>query len=103
MTNKDNSIAVIMITLNEAHNLKRVFQNIKNWADEIYILDSYSQDETIDLCIDNNIKVIQKKFVNFGDQWNHALNAFDIKSKWPATSKHCLLHPNNYKISTSRI
>lgn len=82
MTNKDNSIAVIMITLNEAHNLKRAFQNIKDWADEIYILDSYSQDETIDLCIDNNVKVIQKKFVNFGDQWNYALNAFDVKSKW---------------------
>ena len=29
--------------------------------------------------------------------------AFDIRPKWPATSNHCLLLPNNSEISTCRI
>lgn len=82
MTNNQNSIAVIMITLNEAHNLERVFKNLQGWADEIFVLDSYSRDSTVDLCIKNQVKIVQKKFLGFGNQWNHALNAFDIKSDW---------------------
>ena len=52
------SIAVIMITLNEGHNLPRVLSNLKGWADEIFVLDSYSQDDTVDICLENNIEVI---------------------------------------------
>jgi len=44
------SIAVILITLNEAHNLKRLFKNLSGWANEIYVLDSYSKDNTVDIC-----------------------------------------------------
>lgn len=80
--NLKNSIAVIMITLNEAHNLDRVFKNLRGWADEIFVLDSYSTDSTVDVCLRNGIKIIQKKFEGFGSQWNHALGAFDINSNW---------------------
>lgn len=71
-----------MITLNEAHNLERSLKNLKGWADEIFIVDSYSQDKTIDICLKYDIPVVQKSFKNFGDQWNFALNVFDIKSDW---------------------
>ena len=76
------SIAVILITLNEAHNLKRLFKNLRGWANEIYVLDSYSKDNTVDICLQNGIEVYQRKFTNFGDQWNAALNLFDVKSDW---------------------
>ncbi|MDB9770456.1 glycosyltransferase family 2 protein [Gammaproteobacteria bacterium] len=82
MSNSNNSIAVIMITLNEAHNLPRVFKNLAGWADEIFVLDSYSKDRTVDLCIEYGVTVVQKKFISFGDQWNHALQAFEIHSEW---------------------
>lgn len=79
--NKD-SLAVVMITLNEAHNLERSIKNLKGWADEIFIVDSYSQDKTVDICLQHNIPIIQKPFLNFGDQWNFALNSLEIKSSW---------------------
>ena len=79
--NKD-SLAVVMITLNEAHNLERSIANLKGWADEIFIVDSYSQDKTVDICLQHNIPIIQKSFLNFGDQWNFALNSLEIKSSW---------------------
>ena len=79
---KKDSLAVVMITLNEAHNLERSIKNLKGWADEILIVDSYSQDKTVDICLKHNISIIQKPFLNFGDQWNFALNSLKIESSW---------------------
>ena len=36
---KKDSLAVVMITLNEAHNLERSIKNLKGWVDEIFIVD----------------------------------------------------------------
>ena len=74
MTN--NSIAVILITLNEGHNLERTFANLSGWADEIFVLDSFSTDDTVDICIKHNVTIFQHSFIGFGDQWNKALNCF---------------------------
>ena len=79
---RKDSLAVVMITLNEAHNLERSIKNLKGWADEIFVVDSYSQDKTVDICLKHNISIIQKPFLNFGDQWNFALNSLKIESSW---------------------
>jgi len=76
------SLAIIMITLNEEHNIQNIIDNITDICDEIFVLDSFSNDKTIEILKKNNIIFKQKKFVNFGDQWNYALNNFTIKSKW---------------------
>ena len=79
---KKDSLAVVMITLNEAHNLERSIKNLKGWADEIFVVDSYSQDKTVDICLKHNIPIIQKPFLNFCDQWNFALRNLKIESSW---------------------
>ena len=76
------SLAIVLITLNEAHNLKAVFENVGDWASEIFVLDSYSQDSTVDICLEHGVKIAQRKFDGFGNQWNAALEHFEIKSAW---------------------
>tara|TARA_B100000963_G_C22640075_1_gene679930 strand:- start:3239 stop:4021 length:783 start_codon:yes stop_codon:yes gene_type:complete len=76
------SLAIIMITLNEQHNIQEVIDNIADISNEIFVLDSFSSDRTIEILKKNKIIFKQKKFINFGDQWNYALNNFKIKSKW---------------------
>ena len=75
-------IAVIMISLNEGHNLNDVCENLSGWAHEVFLVDSYSKDETIDIALNYGIRVVQRRFRGFGDQWNFALNELDIKSPW---------------------
>lgn len=75
-------IAVVMITLNEAHNLSAILENLRGWASEVYLLDSYSSDKTVDIALEFGVGVKQKKFLGFGDQWNSALKAFPIRSPW---------------------
>ena len=75
-------IAVVMISLNEGHNLKDVCENLAGWAQEVFLVDSYSKDDTIDIALNYGINTVQRRFRGFGDQWNFALNELPIKSPW---------------------
>ena len=68
------SIAVVMITLNEAHNLDDALDSLEGWADEVFIVDSYSADNTVDIALRRGVHIVQRAFQGFGDQWNFALD-----------------------------
>ena len=66
-------ISVLIITFNEIKHIENVIKNI-GFADEIIVVDSYSTDGTFEkLQKFKNVKVIQRKFKNFADQRNFAL------------------------------
>lgn len=73
-------ITVIMITLNEAHNIDRIAKNLKK-VSEIIILDSFSADNTVDKCLEYGFRVYQRPFDGFGSQWNAALK-IPISNSW---------------------
>lgn len=75
-------VAVVMISLNEAHNLEAVLQNLKGWAQEVFLVDSYSQDDTVDIALRHGVSVVQRSFRSFGDQWNFALRQMPISAAW---------------------
>lgn len=75
-------LTVIMITLNEAHNLPDCIKQFNGWASEICILDSYSSDDTEKIAQEFGVRLIKRKFTYFGDQWNYALKVFKIKNKF---------------------
>lgn len=75
-------VAVLMITLNEGHNLEGALKSISGWAKEVFILDSCSSDNTIDVALKYGAHVVQRDFTGFGDQWNFAVNNFPITSEW---------------------
>ena len=75
-------VAVVMISLNEAHNMAAVLDNIEGWASEIFLVDSFSTDATVDIALRRGIYVVQRPFPGFGDQWNFALDKLPIQSPW---------------------
>jgi glycosyltransferase involved in cell wall biosynthesis len=75
-------VAVVMICLNEAHNLPEVFQNLRGWAQEVFLVDSFSVDESVDIALENGARVFQRRFTGFGDQWNAALKLLPISAPW---------------------
>jgi glycosyltransferase involved in cell wall biosynthesis len=68
-------VAVVMISLNEAHNMEAVLANISSWAQEVFLVDSYSRDATIDIALKYGVS-------NFGDQWNFAVRELPITAPW---------------------
>lgn len=75
-------MAVVMIALNEAHNMQLVLQNLKGWAQEVFLVDSYSSDGTVDIALEHGVHVVQRGFRGFGDQWNFALRELPISAPW---------------------
>ena len=53
MSKLDNPcISVVVLTFNEGKNIGICLQNVKDWSDEIFIVDSYSTDKTIKIAKD---------------------------------------------------
>lgn len=75
-------VAVVMISLNEGHHMAAVLENLKGWAQEVFLLDSYSQDDTLDIALRYGVQVYQRRFRGFGDQWNFALEHLPITAPW---------------------
>ncbi len=75
-------VAVVMITLNEGHNIEAVCDNLAGWAQEVFIVDSYSRDDTVGLALHRGVRVVQRRFTGFGDQWNFAMQRLPITAPW---------------------
>jgi glycosyltransferase involved in cell wall biosynthesis len=75
-------ITVVMISLNEGHNMEAVCRNLAGWAQEVFLVDSHSQDETVDIALRHGVHVVQRRFRGFGDQWNFALEYLPITAPW---------------------
>ena len=76
------SLTVIMLTLNEDYHLSEAIENVSDFAEHIFIVDSNSTDRTVDIALEKGIHVIQRPFTNFGDQWNFALDNCPYKTEW---------------------
>ena len=75
-------VAVVMISLNEGHNMEEVCRNLAGWAQEVFLVDSYSQDDTVDIALRHGVHVVQRPFRGFSDQWNFALRQLPINAPW---------------------
>jgi hypothetical protein len=79
---KPAAVTVIMLTFNEEFHLSDAIDNVKGWAEEIFIVDSCSTDKTVDIALEKGVNIVQRPFTNFGDQWNFALERLPIKTSW---------------------
>jgi glycosyltransferase involved in cell wall biosynthesis len=77
-----NDITAIILTYNEEKHIERCIQSIKRYSDNIYIIDSYSTDNTIQLCKSLNVNILQNKFINQSKQFAWALDNIDFKTEW---------------------
>lgn len=69
------TLAVIILTRNEEHNIIDVIKNVRQCTDEILIVDSGSTDKTVELAKENGAKVFFRAWTNdFSAQRNFALD-----------------------------
>jgi glycosyltransferase involved in cell wall biosynthesis len=67
-------LSVVIIAYNEEHNIARCLDSIKEIADEIIVVDSYSTDKTVEICNSYGAKIIHHKFEGHIQQKNYALD-----------------------------
>ncbi|MBS1680860.1 MAG: glycosyltransferase family 2 protein [Bacteroidetes bacterium] len=66
-------LSAVVITFNEEKNISRCIDSLSTIADEIIVVDSFSQDATKKICLDKNVKFIENAFIGYVQQKNFAL------------------------------
>ncbi|MBX3163733.1 MAG: glycosyltransferase family 2 protein [Bacteroidetes bacterium] len=66
-------LSVVIITFNEEKNIERCLLSVKEVADEIVVLDSFSKDKTQEICEKHGAKFFQHAFDGHIQQKNRAI------------------------------
>jgi len=75
-------VAVIILTYNEEANIAQALASVCGWAREVFIVDSYSTDRTLDIARQFDCQIVQHAFNNYSTQRNYALDELPIHSAW---------------------
>jgi len=76
-------ISVIILTYNEEKHIERCINLIKPLTSQIYLVDSYSTDQTLNIALRHGAKIYQNKWENnHAKQFNWGLQNLPIKTKW---------------------
>ena len=78
----NKNFSFIILTFNEEVHLPRLLDSIKALDAPVYILDSGSKDDTIEIAHQYQAEIKVNQFINHPQQWDFALKNFDIKTPW---------------------
>jgi glycosyltransferase involved in cell wall biosynthesis len=70
---KPVKISAVVITLNEEKNIGRCLDSLRHIADEIIVVDSYSTDQTREICRGRGVNFMQHAFAGHIEQKNYAV------------------------------
>ena len=62
----------VVITFNEEAKIKQCIESLEPVCDEILIVDSFSTDETKEICLSKNVTFVTNKFKGHIEQKNYA-------------------------------
>ena len=75
-------VSVIVITYNAGSDIVPCLESVSSWAGEIFIVDSFSTDDTVELARRYTANVVQHRFEGFAAQRNWALDNLPLSYEW---------------------
>ncbi len=78
----NTQFSFIILTFNEEQHLPRLLKSIKELEAPVFILDSGSTDQTIEIGKQFGATIQFNAFENHPKQWDHALKNFSITTPW---------------------
>ena len=76
-------ISVIILTYNEEIHIRRCLENIRELAKDIFVIDSYSTDRTLEIAQEYGAVILQNKWENnHAKQLNWALEHAPVRTDW---------------------
>jgi glycosyltransferase involved in cell wall biosynthesis len=75
-------ISVIVLTFNDGLQIANCLESIRDLTDDVIVVDSYSTDDTLEICRRRGARIFQNPFVNQAVQFNWALDNVPTKYDW---------------------
>jgi glycosyltransferase involved in cell wall biosynthesis len=67
-------ITAVIITKNEEKNIERCIDSLHEIADEIIVVDSFSDDRTVDICEKKGVRVFKKQWMGYSESKNYGIS-----------------------------
>ena len=77
-----SKLSAVILTFNEELHLERALASISGFTKEIFVIDSFSTDRTIEIALAHGAIVLQNKFINQAKQFQWALDNAPISGEW---------------------
>ena len=74
-------VSVIVLTLNEERHIRACLESLA-WCNDIWVLDSFSNDATLKICEELTPNIQQRVFANYSDPRNWGLQHLPLKYEW---------------------
>jgi glycosyltransferase involved in cell wall biosynthesis len=75
-------VSVIVLTFNEEVNIRACLESVKDLTAEIFIVDSFSTDRTLDIAREYTDKIYQNAWVHGAAQRQWAIKSLPVKYRW---------------------
>lgn len=75
-------LSVVILTYNEEKHIVRAIRSVESIACNVFIIDSFSTDSTVDLARNCGAIVLQNTYINQAKQFQWALDNAPIKTSW---------------------
>ncbi|OGT39829.1 MAG: hypothetical protein A3E81_01520 [Gammaproteobacteria bacterium RIFCSPHIGHO2_12_FULL_36_30] len=75
-------LVVVILTYNEEIHIERAIKNVLGFADKIIVLDSYSQDKTVEIAQQLGTEIIFRKFDDYKNQRQFAIDYCKSITEW---------------------
>lgn len=76
------SITAIILARNEENYIGDCIKSLKGIVERIVVVDSYSDDRTIEIAKELGAEVYQHEFFNYAKQYLYAVDIADVKTTW---------------------
>lgn len=75
-------LAVVILTHNEGRHIARALESVSAIASQVFVVDSFSSDNTVELARAAGAIVLQNRFTNYARQFQWGLDNAPISAKW---------------------
>lgn len=75
-------VSVIVLTRNEEANIEACLRSVRDWAGDLFVVDSGSTDRTVTLAAALGATVVEHPFMTHAQQWAWALEALPCRHEW---------------------
>lgn len=75
-------LSVLILTYNEELHLERCLASLEGRCKDIFIVDSFSKDKTLEIARKHSAQVFQRVWTNYADQFQWGLDNCPIETTW---------------------
>lgn len=75
-------LSVIILTYNEARNIRKCLESLRGLTEAVFVVDSGSTDETASICREHGVEVHEHPFTSHAEQFNWGLDNLPLRTDW---------------------